>query len=95
MSTYDEIVKKIISEQELLMGPVAWYEAGKVKGLRIDDQNAGAVSIESSADSRAVVDNLVNQYESLFGQAGREVCREAVASLVADLNASEVPSSLK
>ncbi len=95
MTTYDQIVKKIISEQELLMGPVAWYEAGKVKGLRIVDQKAGEVAIESSADSRAVVDNLVNQYGSLFGQAGREVCRESVASLVADLSAAEIPSSLK
>jgi len=94
MGTYDTIVKKIISEQELLMGPVAWYEAGKVKGLRIIDQKTGAVSIEENADSRLVVDDLVNQYGDLFGQAGREVCKEAVSALVADLSPAEMPSSL-
>jgi hypothetical protein len=95
MSTYDTIVKKIIVEQEQLMGPVAWYEAGKVKGLHITDPKTGAVSIEANADSRLVVDNLVNQYGNLFGQAGREVCRDAVTALVADLTPADVPSSLK
>lgn len=94
MGTYEAIVKKIITEQEQLMGPVAWYEAGKVSGLRIIDRKTANVTIEENADSRAVVDNLVNQYGDLFGQAGREVCKEAVSALVADLSSSEIPSSL-
>ena len=77
------------------MGPVAWYEASKIKGLHIVDQKTGSVSIDTNTDSRAVVDNLVNQYGKLFGRAAREVCREAVTSLVADLPTAEVPSTLK
>lgn len=77
------------------MGPVAWYEAKKVNGLHIIDQATGAVSIEENVDSRIVVDNLINQYGSLFGRAAREVCREAATPLVADLSPSEVPSTLK
>ena len=77
------------------MGPVAWYEASKIKGLHIVDQKAGSVTIDANADNRTVVDNLVNQYGKLFGRAAKEVCREAVSSLVAELPASQVPSTLK
>ncbi|HEY4512152.1 MAG TPA: hypothetical protein VJH63_00635 [Candidatus Paceibacterota bacterium] len=94
MSKLDQIATKIIKEQELIIGPIAWQEAGEVKGIHIIDQKTGAVTIDNG-DSKIVVDNLVGKYEHLFGRASREVCREAVASLVADLSPSEVPSSLK
>ncbi len=77
------------------MGPVAWSEAGKVPGLHIIDSQNGLVSIEANADSRSVVDGLIAQYGNLFGQAGREVCREAVSSLVGDFDPSDIPNSLK
>jgi hypothetical protein len=95
MNVYNQIVSKIIKEQELLMGPVAWYEASKVSGLRIDDKAQGSVAIETGLDSKVVIDNLVRQYSNLFGRAGLEVCKEAVAVLVADLSPTEIPSSLK
>ena len=94
MTTLDQIATKIIKEQELIVGPIAWYEAGKVKGLHLIDEKSGAVSIENGNGS-TVVDKLVSQYENLFGLASREVCREAAASLVADLMPSEVPASLR
>ncbi len=94
MDIFNQIATKIIKEQELIIGPIAWSEAGKVKGLHIVDQKTGTVTIENG-DSKIVVDNLVGQYEHLFGRASREVCKEATASLVADLSPAEVPSSLK
>ncbi len=94
MSAYDQIATKIIKEQEQLMGPVAWFEASKVKGLKVD-QSSKTVSVISSSDSKTVVDSLVHQYGTLFGRAAREVCKEAVMALIADLSPSEVPSSLK
>lgn len=94
MTTLDQIAIRIIQEQELIIGPLAWNEAGKVSGIRIINQKAGTLSIES-ADARSVVDMLVGQYEHLFGRASREVCRDAAASLVADLPPAEVPESLK
>ena len=93
MSTLDTIAAKIIKEQELVIGPLAWSEAGKVQGLHID-QRKGEVSI-SNGDPKAAVDRLVAQYERLFGRASHEVCREAVASLIAQMSAAEVPSSLR
>jgi len=94
MSILDKIVIKIIKEQELIIGPLAWSEAGKVSGLQIIDLRKGEV-IFNNGDQKSVVDKLVAQYDRLFGQASHEVSKEAVASLVADMSPAEVPSSLK
>jgi hypothetical protein len=94
MSIYDQIAIKIIKEQELLMGPVAWDQASKVSGLKIADKQKGSVLVQEN-DGIAVIDKLVDRFENLFGRAGREVCKEAVGALVADLDPSQVPTSLK
>ena len=94
MNTLNQIATKIIKEQELIIGPIAWNEAEKVKGIHVIDHDSGGVAIENG-DAKVVVDNLIGQYEHLFGRASREVCREAVASLIADLSPAEVPSSLR
>jgi len=95
MKTFDQIAGKIVKEQEQLIGPVAWQEARKVQNLRIVDQNTGTITIEGMGDAKTVIDSLVNQYENLFGRAAREVCKEAVISLIADLRPEEVPTSLR
>ena len=77
------------------MGPVAWYEAGKVKDLKIIDKEKGVISIGEEANAELVINNLVGRFGSLFGRAGREVCKEAVGALVADLKPAQVPASLK
>ena len=92
MTTTDQIATQIIKEQELVIGPLAWSEAGKVQGLHID-QAKGEVSI-SDADPKASIDKLVAQYERLFGRASQEVCREAVADMLSTLPRTEVPTSL-
>ena len=94
MDVFSQIVIKIIKEQELVIGPLAWDEAKKVQGLKIIDYKSGELQL-SNGDPKAVVDRLVNQYERLFGRASHEVCKEAVTALVADLPAADVPSSLK
>ena len=93
MITLDQIATKIIKEQESIVGPLAWSEAGKVRGLKVVDSGKGEVSF-SDDDQKEVVNRLVGQYDRLFGRASHEVCREAVISLIADLQPSEVPSSL-
>lgn len=94
MDTYEQIIIKIIKEQEQLMGPVAWYEAGKVNGLKILDEKTASISIETN-NSQNVVDGLVTQYGKLFGRAAVEVCKDAVRALVAELPSTAIPSSLK
>ena len=90
---FPQIVLRIIKEQELIIGPLAWDEARKVSGLNVADGNKGEVSF--SGDQKETVNKLVAQYERLFGRASHEVCKEAVQDLVAELPAEEVPSSLK
>ena len=89
-----EMTVRIIREQELVIGPLAWIEAAKVQGLKIIDQRAGTVLI-TEEDHGAVIDRLVAQYEKLFGQASHEVSKDAVKSLIANIPQGEIPQSLR
>ena len=93
-TTLDQIAIKIIREQELVIGPLAWTEATKVRGIQIINPKTGEI-IFTTNDPKEAIDRLVNQYEKLFGYASHEVCREAVANLIADLPLAEVPESLR
>ncbi len=88
----DQLVDKIIHEQELIIGPIAWEQAGKVSGLRIDILKHEAVV---EGDTKEVLENLVAQYEKLFGVASREVCRDAVRPFLSQLSEDEIPTVLK
>lgn len=94
METLSKIAIKIIKEQELIVGPLAWSEASKVSGLQLIDQRHDRVGF-NNGDQKEVINRLVSQYDRLFGKASHEVSREAVVSLLADLSPSEVPSSLR
>ena len=89
-----QIVLRIIKEQESVIGPLAWDEARKVQGIHIIDQKKGEIHLQNG-DVRAIVDKLVSQYEKLFGKASREVCKEAVQDLLAEMPPDQIPSSLK
>ncbi len=93
MSIYENIALRIIKEQELLMGPIAWLEAGKVSGLKIVDREKEVISIEDS-NAATALNGLTDRFEKLFGRTGREVCKEAAAALVADLQPSQIPANL-
>lgn len=92
MTSLDQIAEKIIEEQELVIGPLAWSEASKVQGLQVNRARHEAVL--SNGDPKETVNRLVGQYERLFGRASHEVCREAVAGMLAHLQPSDIPSSL-
>lgn len=89
---FDSIAMKIIEQQETIIGPVAVEQAKSVTGLKVD-WPAHTVSIQGSAQT--TIDELVNQYKELFGQIAVETCKEAVASLVKQLPADQLPDSLK
>lgn len=94
MDAFNKITVKIIKEQELIIGPLAWDEAEKVRGLHVVDSQKGQITFEAG-DPKEIVDRLVSQYERLFGRASHEVCRDAVASILAELSPSEIPLSLR
>ena len=92
MTTLDQIASKIIKEQELIIGPIAWEQAGKVTGLRID---IATHQVVIEGNSKEVLEKLVEQYEKLFGIASREVCRDAVRPLLSQVPEEEVPAILR
>jgi len=92
MSAYDAIATKIITEQELLIGPIAWEQAQKVSGLSVD---VAAHASEVKGNPKEVLEKLVAQYEVLFGPASREVCRDAARPLIAQVPQEGIPAVLK
>lgn len=94
MTIFSQIASKIIKEQELIIGPLAWDEARKVHGIYIVDADGRSVEVRDG-DDRAIIDNLVKQYERLFGLASREACREAVGTLIAEMQPENIPQSLR
>ena len=94
LARFPQIVLRIIKEQESVIGPLAWDEARKVQGIVVVDQKRGEINLQNG-DTKEIIDKLVNQYERLFGRASREVCREAVQDLIAEMPPEEIPSSLK
>ena len=93
MTIFAQIASRIIKEQELIIGPLAWHEAKKVAGLSVMNESAGEVSL--NGDETDILNRLVAQYERLFGRASHEVCREAAITLIADLPPTQVPASLR
>ncbi len=86
------LADKIIQEQALIIGPIAWEQAEKVTGLRI---NIKSKEVDIEGDARDVLERLVAQYEKLFGVASREVCRDAVRPLLAEVPEGDIPEVLK
>lgn len=93
IALFAKISLRIIKEQELIIGPVAWDEANKVAGFTVINQKTGQVSFEG--DAQEVLNKLVEQYARLFGRASNEVCREAVQDLLAELPKEQIPANLK
>ncbi len=93
IDVFNQISVRIIKEQEAIIGPLAWSEAAKVPGLTVVDAKAHSVSV--TGEPKEVVNALVARYEQLFGRLSREVSREAVVDLTADIPAEDIPASLK
>lgn len=86
---YTKIVSLIIKNQEYIVGPVAWSEAGKINGLKIESTNVQVIG-----DGKQALELLVNQYATLFGKASIEVCKEAVRDMLASVDKRFIPANL-
>lgn len=92
MNIFFQIVSRIIKEQELIIGPIAWDEAKKVQGLRVDITRKEIAIVNGEKE---VIEKLVRQYERLFGRASIEACREAVQDIIPEIPPEKVPAVLK
>lgn len=93
MDIFNKISLRIITEQEQIIGPIAWAEARKVPGFKVLDEKTMEISFDG--DKKEVINKLVAQYEILFGKASHAVCHDAVQDIVAEMSPEDVPSSLK
>ena len=92
MDVFAQIATKIIEQQEAIIGPVAIEQAKLVPQLTVD---WGKHAVKVAGDATAAIDELVQQYEHLFGRLSVEVSKEATASLVAKLPPEKRPKTLK
>ena len=66
MNTLGEILIRIIKEQELIVGPLAWGEARKVAGLSVDQAHN---SVSLSGDEKEVVNRFISTFTSVSMKA--------------------------
>jgi hypothetical protein len=92
MDPFAQLVQNIIKEQETIIGPVAMEQASHVSGLKIDPQGN---QITLTGDKKNVLENLVKQYESLFGRTSIEVCKEAIHGSKTQISPDDLPDILK
>ncbi len=89
---FDQMVAKIIEQQEAIIGPIAVDQAKLVKELKI---NWAQHEVDITGSPQTAIDELVEQYRELFGQIAVETCREAVSKLMTQVPADQQPNSLK
>lgn len=89
---FDQMVSKIIEQQEAIIGPIAVDQAKLVKELKI---NWAQHKVDITGSPQVAIDELVEQYRELFGQIAVETCREAVSKLMTQVPADQQPTSLK
>ena len=91
MDILAQIAQKIIQEQEKIIGPIALEQARKVEGLSVDWEKH---EVKLAGDEKTILENLVKKYQSLFGRASVEVCKDA-AKTVSSKSPNELPDILK
>ena len=92
MNIFAQITEKIIQEQESVIGPIALEQAKKVPGLTINWENHEVIL---AGNEKEILNQLVNNYKHLFGQASVEVCKDAVRSITSSVPKSELPVLLQ
>lgn len=92
MDVFEKLVNLIIIEQEHIVGPVALEQAQKVKGLSID-WNKHEISFQGN--KTVILEQLIEKYKNLFGQASVEVCKEALSKMTEDVPKEQLPNILQ
>lgn len=93
LNTYQQIANTIVREQSNVIGPIAWKVASKVNGITVSSHE---VILQDNDNGKLVIEKLVAQYTTLFGQASVEVCKDAVKRIFTKLkDASDIPDILK
>lgn len=90
MDPVAQAASKIIKEQQAIIGPIALDQAKKVNGLAIAGDD-----VKITGNKKQVLENLVRQFEKLFGQASIQVCRDAFDQFSEKIPQTDIPDILK
>ena len=92
MDIIAQLTEKIIQEQESVIGPIALEQARKVPGLTLNWDKHEVALVGNEKD---ILDQLVNNYKHLFGQASVEVCKDAIKGLIKNVSVDKIPTQLQ
>ncbi|OGD08359.1 hypothetical protein A2397_03145 [Candidatus Amesbacteria bacterium RIFOXYB1_FULL_44_23] len=85
------LVKVIVEQQRMIIGPLAVEQANKVDGLTITvDLN----EVTISGDPKKILMDLVDQYRRLFGQVSVEACKESIKKTLHQIPRQDIPDFL-
>ena len=85
-----QVITKIITAQQAVMGPFANDLAHRVPGLRFDGIRVSGVE----GNFRDVLEKLVKQYSGIFGQSSVEVCKDVLSSMDSSFDRNAIPEDL-
>lgn len=74
---FSQLALKIIKEEEKLIGSKAWELAMNVPGIFVDVDHI----LKISGNKNETINKLISQYEQVFGNASRELARDAIKNL--------------
>lgn len=74
---FAKLAVKIITEEEKVIGTVAWDLAFGVDGLLVDTD----YTLRLVGNKNKIINDLVAQYEKVFGQSSRELAKDAFKTL--------------
>ena len=90
MDIYATVINQIIRQQISVIGSLAMDQAKNVQGLEVVGQN----EIRIKGNGKQILENLVQEYSRLFGQASVEVCKDAVKEIHPPIPAEYLPQIL-
>jgi len=93
ISIYNKILSRILKEQELILGSLAWQIAEKITGMQI--RNKESFDVVIMGDPKSVINNYVYRCERIFGSFARDASKQAVEYILADMRPDDIPERLQ
>jgi hypothetical protein len=90
---YNKILSRIIQEQEMIVGSLAWEIAVSVKNLVVVDKQTYQISI--TGEPKNIINDIVARYQKVFGMLAIDVSKQAVFDVLADMSIEDIPASLQ
>ena len=86
-NTYSTLATHVLRSQMSIIGPLALDQAKKTIGIIINNDQ----SISIKGNGKEILENLVRQFEQLFGQASVEACKDAIKESQLSISPSDLP----